>query len=164
MAAQFKFSIELPVRNEWQNVDLLRSSVQNCFSAVFRDIDGCHTVAMITGELLENAIKYGDWSHEPSLFLLRVWGDQKEAHVQVENPVKPDSPEVRELLETLEWMKGFASAEEAYRARLLQIAEKPPSEGLSKLGLVRMGYEGNCKLTAEVTPGSTLRMTAEVRL
>ena len=36
----FGFSIDLTVRNEWKNIDLLRTSVQNCFIAVFADLDG----------------------------------------------------------------------------------------------------------------------------
>lgn len=54
------FSIDLPVRSEWANVDLLRVSVQDCVTAVFGDIAGCRSLAMVTGELIENAIEYGD--------------------------------------------------------------------------------------------------------
>src|SRR5262249_4675535 len=60
--SRFAFSIDLPIRSDWANVDLLRTSVQNCFTAVFSEVDGCQALAMVTGELLENAIKYGDWS------------------------------------------------------------------------------------------------------
>jgi hypothetical protein len=127
----FSFSIDLPVRSEWANVDLLRTSVQNCFTAVFSDIDGCHALAMVTGELLENAIKYGDWQGQPGgSFRLRVWGEgtrggagQRSAHVSVENPVRDDDPGVAELLATIRWIESFASPVEAYRAKLLQIAE-----------------------------------------
>src|SRR6188472_1509324 len=68
----FGFSIDLTVRNEWKNIDLLRTSVQNCFIAVFADLDGCHAIAMVTGELLENALKYGDWTGgDRAIFRLR---------------------------------------------------------------------------------------------
>src|SRR5262249_37618116 len=71
----FGFSIDLTVRNEWRNIDLLRTSVQNCFIAVFADFDGCHSIAMVTGELLENALKYGDWTRgDRAMFRLRVQG------------------------------------------------------------------------------------------
>jgi len=36
------FSLDLPVRNEWSNVELLRTSVQSCFTAVFSDVQGSH--------------------------------------------------------------------------------------------------------------------------
>ena len=49
MKDEFGFSIDLTVRSEWRNIDLLRTSVQNCFTAVFADVDGCHAIAMVTG-------------------------------------------------------------------------------------------------------------------
>ena len=48
-AGTFSFSIDLPIRSDWANVDLMRTSVQNCFTAIFSDIDGCHALAMVTG-------------------------------------------------------------------------------------------------------------------
>jgi hypothetical protein len=155
----FNFSIDLPVRSEWANVDLLRTSVQNCFTAIFSDLEGCHSLAMVTGELLENAIKYGDWSGKESSFRLKVWGEGKRAHIAVENPVVPGEGGAHEVLEILRWIRSFPSANEAYRARLIEIA-KGPAGSVSKLGLVRIAYEGDCDLGAEVSNG-VLRVTAE---
>jgi len=158
----FNFSIDLPVRSEWANVDLLRTSVQNCFTAIFSDIEGCHSLAMVTGELIENAIKYGDWAgSEEHRFRLRVWGEGRSAHVSVENPVSSNDTNAQEVLHTLGWMRGFPTAIDAYRAKLLEIAaaERAPSD--SKLGLVRIAYEGNCVLTAEIAR-SVLRVQAEL--
>jgi two-component sensor histidine kinase len=166
-APTFSFSIDLPIRSEWANVDLLRTSVQNCFTAVFSDIDGCQALAMVTGELLENAIKYGDWSGDQGgEFRLRVWGEAgrgaapRSAHVCVENPVDAGGSNVRAVLATLEWLKGFASAKDAYRAKLLEIAEAAGNMSASGLGLVRIAYEGNCTLRAEVG-GRMLKVTAD---
>jgi hypothetical protein len=158
---QFSFTIDLPVRSEWSNVDLLRTSVQNCFTAVFSDIEGCHSLAMVTGELLENAIKYGDWTGtEEHRFRLRVWGEGRSAHVSVENPIA-DEENAAEVLKMLGWMQTFPSADEAYRAKLLEIAASDRSAGVSKLGLVRIAYEGNCTLKADISPG-VLRVHAEL--
>jgi hypothetical protein len=164
----FSFSIDLPIRSDWANVDLLRTSVQNCFTAVFSDIDGCQALAMVTGELLENAIKYGDWSGDDGgAFRLRVWGETARpgtqghrAHVQVENPIKPDDPNVASMLATLEWIAGFPSAKEAYRAKLLEIAAERDEMSPSRLGLVRIAYEGSCTLRAELS-GGVVRVTAD---
>jgi hypothetical protein len=162
----FGFSIDLPIRSEWANVDLIRTSVQNCFTAVFSDIDGCQALAMVTGELLENAIKYGDWTGDPGgSFRLRVWGESagarpRSAHVSVENPVRPDDPGVAELLRTLAWIAGFPSAQDAYRAKLLEIAASAGDLEESRLGLVRIAYEGSCRLSAEVTD-HVLKVTAD---
>jgi hypothetical protein len=158
----FNFSIDLPVRSEWANVDLLRTSVQNCFTAIFSDIEGCHSLAMVTGELIENAIKYGDWSGiDEQRFRLRVWGEGRSAHVSVENPVLATEEAAHEVLQTLGWMRSFATPLDAYRAKLLEVASADREPGSSKLGLVRIAYEGNCLLSAELKRG-VLRVQAEM--
>jgi hypothetical protein len=152
--ANLNFSIDLPVRSEWANVDRLRTSIQNCFTAIFADAEGCQSLAMIAGELVENAIKYGDWSSaDDRRFRLRVWGEGRSAHVLVENPVQHGNGNVAEVLNTLGWMRNFRSPIEAYRAKLLEIAAANREDGNSKLGLVRIAYEGNCLLTAELVRG-----------
>jgi two-component sensor histidine kinase len=129
---------------------------------VFSDIEGCHALAMVTGELLENAIKYGDWSGDDHRFRLRVWGEGNRAHVSVENPIREGDRGADEVLRTLGWMGQFATPDEAYRARLLEIADGiGGANSTSKLGLVRIAYEGNCRLGAEVVNDS-LRVTAEM--
>jgi hypothetical protein len=156
------FSIDLPVRSEWTNVDLLRTSVQNCFTAIFNDSEGCYSLAMVTGELIENAIKYGDWrGKNEQRFRLRVWGEGRQAHVSVENPVNGSEASAEQVLKTLGWMRGFSSPSAAYRAKLLEIAATDRDHGKSRLGLVRIAYEGNCILTAELTRG-VLRVQAEL--
>jgi hypothetical protein len=159
----YSFSLDLPVRNEWKNVELLRSSVENCFQAVFSDIDGCNALSMVTGELLENALKYGDWDADVAekAFRLRVDGTSGRTVVTVQNPVKPGDPGLAELLDTIAWIKTFKTPADAYRARLLDIASADSDIQSSKLGLVRVAYEGNCHVDARVD-GSTLTVTAEM--
>lgn len=152
---EFGFSIDLTVRNEWRNVDLLRTSVQNCFTAVFADLDGCHAIAMVTGELLENALKYGDWiSGDRAMFRLRVHGNSGKIDVSVSNPLKEADANAATLLKAIEWINGFDKPEQAYRARMLQIAQSEGDESPSRLGLVRIAFEGNCRLSAVVREGT----------
>jgi two-component sensor histidine kinase len=162
---QFSFSLDLPVRNEWRNVELLRTSVENCFQAVFADLDGKTAISMVTGELLENALKYGDWDSEEGrrAFRLRVDGDRARAVVTVQNPVKPGDPGLREVLDTVEWIRTFKTPGDAYRARLLEIAQAEGDTAPSRLGLVRVAYEGNCTVEATVE-GATLTVTARMQL
>lgn len=156
----FGFSIDLTVRNEWRNIDLLRTSVQNCFIAVFADLDGCHAIAMVTGELLENALKYGDWtSGDRAMFRLRVHGREGNIEVSVQNPLRANDPNAAALMSALEWLNGFSKPEQAYRARMLQIAQEEAEGAPSKLGLVRIAAEGNCRIAARVDNG-TVTVTA----
>jgi hypothetical protein len=80
--------------------------------------------------------------------------------VAVECPVDPDPAATQRLFDTLQWIAGFATAEDAYRARLLEIAASPGADG-SRLGLVRVAYEAGCTLRAEID-GNVLRVTADV--
>jgi len=156
----FGFSIDLTVRNEWKNIDLLRTSVQNCFIAVFADLDGCHAIAMVTGELLENALKYGDWTGgDRAMFRLRVHGREGNIEVSVQNPLRGSDPHAESLRSSLEWLASFPKPEAAYRARMLQIAQEENDAAPSKLGLVRIAFEGNCKITSKVDNG-TVTVTA----
>ena len=156
----FGFSIDLTVRNEWKNVDLLRTSVQNCFVAVFADLDGCHAIAMVTGELLENALKYGDWSTaDRAQFRLRVHGREGNIEVSVQNPLRANDQSAAALMQALEWLNGFPKPDQAYRARMLQIAQEEGDAAPSKLGLVRIAAEGNCRITAR-TDNGTVTVTA----
>ena len=154
----FGFSIDLTVRNEWKNVDLLRTSVQNCFVAVFADLDGCHAIAMVTGELLENALKYGDWTTaDRAQFRLRVHGREGNIEVSVQNPLRANDQNAAALMQSLEWLSSYPTPDQAYRARMLQIAQEDLEA--SKLGLVRIAAEGNCRISARVDNG-TVTVTA----
>ena len=158
--ASLDFSIDVPVRSEWASAERLRASVGGCVLAMFGDVDASHALGLVTAELAENAIKYGRWSGVGETFRLRVWGGRPCAHVTVESPVDPDPAATQRLFDTIRWIDGFASAEEAYRARLVEIAASPGVEG-SRLGLVRVAYEAGCTLRAEID-GEVLRVTADV--
>jgi hypothetical protein len=161
MSDEYGFQIDVPVRTEWQNVTLLVTSVQNCFHAMFADLEGSHMVAMVAGELLENAIKYGTWKQQGDRHLrLRVSGRKGKARVTVENPARPEA--VAEVARTLDWMKEHASADAAYRARLMAIAETADPD-VSKLGLIRIAYEGRGHISCEYEDG-VLRVIADLAL
>jgi hypothetical protein len=150
----FAFSIDLTVRNEWKNIDLLRTSVQNCFTAVFADLDGCHAIAMVTGELLENALKYGNWAQtNHTMFRLRVTGSGGDIEISVQNPLKTDDANAASLKKAVDWINSFPKPEAAYRARLLQIAQEDVEGSPSRLGLVRIAFEGNCRLGLSIDNG-----------
>src|SRR5438067_1859482 len=88
-APPVNFHLELPIGPEWQNVDLLRLAILNCLAAVFGDQELSESVGIVTSELLENAIKYGDWTRRGGMrFLtLSVRGTGHEVRVEVASPI-----------------------------------------------------------------------------
>jgi hypothetical protein len=155
-APPVNFHLELPIGPEWQNVDLLRLAILNCLAAVFGDQDLSESVGIVTSELLENAIKYGEWSKRGAMrFLtLSVRGTGHEVRVEVASPITDASAHLANIKKTLDWIGRFPSAREAYIARMQMIAEAPERTGESKMGLVRIAYEGPCTIEASVESGA----------
>ncbi|HKA88898.1 MAG TPA: hypothetical protein VKE22_14615 [Haliangiales bacterium] len=156
-AGRYDFRIELPIRNEWENIERVRVSVLEFFVAVFHDVHGCRSLANVAGELMENAMKYGDWSASETHLYLRICGDDARARVEVQSPIDPAAPELGELLDTLAWLRATPDARAAFESRILAAAARPP--GQAKLGLTRVAYEGGCTIEASVD-GRTLTVLA----
>jgi hypothetical protein len=153
----FRFTIDVPILNHWDNVELLRTSVQSCLTAVLRDVEGSELLAMVTGELVENAIKYGAWPEygttpgdNGGAFRLRIEGTGGEATISVENPIADGDRSVSRLFDTLRWLEQFPSRAEAYRQKVLEISKLPRGSSSSGLGLVRIAYEADCTLAADL--------------
>ncbi len=159
MNSPIQFQIEMPLTSEWKNVELLRSSVLNCLTTIFANNDFCRTIGMVTGELLENALKFGDWSNRPE-FRLRVFGAEDKVSIEVFNPIDPGGTGVERLLSTIDWLEEMGDPKVAFMARLGVLAQERSED--SGLGLVRIAYEGNCKLSASVDNG-IVRVCATTR-
>jgi hypothetical protein len=154
-----KFHIELPLTSEWRHVELLRTSVLNCLTTIFSSSDFCRTIGMVTGELLENALKYGEWESGAD-FRLHVYGVEDRVTIEVYNSIAPGGPEVEALMATLRYLQAHSSARAAFLERLGKLHEDPDTR--SGLGLLRIAYEGNCTLEASVE-GNVVRVCATTR-
>lgn len=140
------FQVEVPIGPRWQSIELLRTSILNCLAAIFHDEEISHQVSVVASELLENAVKYGDWTQPQTPdFQLRVWGDKGEVNVEVCNPTDKENGNIEKLFEMVQWLKSFDSPVDAYSARLRELADNENDIG-SRLGLARILYEGNCQL------------------
>lgn len=132
----------------------------SCLTAVFHNHDFARNASMIVGELLENALKYGDWSQPGrSEFMLRVRGSDHGVHIEVCNPVGPESAAAAQLLGTLDWLRSFPDRRKAYEARLRAVASSAAGDA-SGLGLARIAYEGDCELEASISDEGVLRVRA----
>jgi hypothetical protein len=95
------------------------------------------------------------------MFRLRVEGKDPNIQVSVQNPLKKDDSNTGNLMKQIEWLASFPTPEAAYRARMLQIAQDESLEesATSRLGLARIAFEGNCRLSAKIE-NDTVTVTA----
>jgi hypothetical protein len=156
------FHVELPIRAEWDTIEPLRASVLACVRAVFQDVSMSETLSMIATELVENAVKYGDWTRrDPAArFTLRVAGDEDAVEVVVSNPVHPAAGTER-LLHEVRRIADASSAEDVYLERMRALAATPGGEG--GLGLARVAFEGQCELAAALGPDGVVEVRAVTR-
>jgi hypothetical protein len=154
----FNFTIDFPVLGQWENVDQVRLSLQSCIATLFQNVDLRHTLAMVAGELLENAVKYAHRSDDHTMFRLKIWGALTDvAFVQVANPVDDESAKF--VLEQVANIRTAQSVADAYFERMREIASRPSR--MSRLGLLRIAYEGGCELSAQLEDG-ILTITAAI--
>ena len=156
----FRFTIDLPVTSKWEDIALVRSSVEMCLSTLFHDLERPQALAMVTGELLENAVKYGAWGREAGIFRLRIWGSRgAESFVEVSNPVDGDDA-ASAVIDAVRLLRSADSPAAALQARMMEIASGTGPGG-SGLGLLRIAYEGACELEAMVD-GGVVTVTARL--
>jgi hypothetical protein len=121
----------------------------------------CDTLAMVAGELLENAVKYGAAPGGGERGLgLSVAGDASSVEVEVSSPATPGDAHVERLLAELERIRRAPSPQEAYLDAMRRVALR---SGPGGLGLSRVAHEGGCDLEARVGEDGVLRVRATTR-
>ncbi|MCC6645037.1 MAG: sensor histidine kinase [Polyangiaceae bacterium] len=139
--------LDLRIPPQWARIERVRVAVSTCVSAVFADTDLEDALAMTCAELIENAIKYG----HPSADRVQLTLFDRPDHVVVEVVNTPASDaSVAALRSRIEWIASFPTAQDAYFAAIAAVSEKPEGDTGSGLGLVRIAYEGGCKLSCEL--------------
>ena len=125
----------------------VRESAAHAVHASLGDIDKRDAVAMVTAELLENAIKHSSVQNEPVRY--RMSADENGFAVRVSNGcTESDWENVDELRSTIEWIDSCEDARQAYLLRALSICHTDAYEE-GNLGLVRVAYGGQCDLSCE---------------
>jgi hypothetical protein len=147
---------------DWQRAQSIRSSVSQGVESILREGGFRDAIVMVTGELLENAVKYGD--PEGSLVDYQLVVQRGAAHIRVRSKCEPTSHDVlrlRRLIDELSQVEP-AQIEELYHRRLLELCT---SETLQTgLGLVRIAYEGGARLRYAVDEAqSRLEVEAELK-
>lgn len=155
------FQIELPLRPDWEAIAPLRQSVTACLRSVFRDHALCDSLAMVAGELLENAVRFG--ARQPGSargFALSVVGGPGGVEVEVSNPVDRGDPGHERLMAEIARIARAPSPQEAYLEAMRRVAISGREGGL---GLSRISHEGGCDVSASLGTDGLLRVRAITR-
>lgn len=122
--------------------------------------DIAYALAMVSQELLENAVKYGSFRAPTDGIAYTLEIGDRHITIEVKSPTASDPAQLKKLDDTIQWIRGFQNPFEAYVERLKEVSAQPYTEGESGLGLARVAYEGQCILDFYVDDTDTLALSA----
>jgi len=125
------------------------------------DPDAQNALSMVACELAENATKYGHFREDKEVVRVSLEILPSHVTVTVANPVtQAEAEELAVLDETIQWIRGFQDPFQAYLERLRDVSSQSLSSTESRLGLVRIAYEGQSILDFYVGADGILVVSA----
>lgn len=152
-------SFSLKIEPEWNIIKKIKEFINTEPEIVSRGEDFREATLLTAIELVENALKYSDGEPPQSVhFAFEINGGTVE--IVVRNATS-DAANLSALSETLAKIQS-ANAFDLYVERLEQIRDNP--DGHSRMGLVRIAYEGEYSLTLrQLSPNEVeIRATREL--
>jgi len=144
---------------EWETIKPVWDATTAYFNGAGLDADTGYALAMVTQELLENAVKYGHFGPSDQI-RLEIQIRRRDVTIEVTHRVEPDEARLKRLDLTIQWIRGFQNPFEAYVERLKAVSVATPQQGESGLGLVRIAYEGQSILDFYVNEHHELAVSA----
>lgn len=155
-AAAIEIRLSLPP--EWPKADAVAVLAKTATAAAYAHAELSEDVGVVASELMENAVKYGDWSGAAQLtFSFISVSDQLE--IEVSCPCDATSPHYERLMTSLRTIEK-SNARDSYLERLAQIVEDPNERG--GLGLFRLAHGANCRLSARLAEDHRLHVRAQL--
>ncbi len=164
--------LELTLPPIWDRVREARAALIHAARAVGLGDEYADIAGLVTSELLENAIKYGNFSLDGPAVTLVVHMSSGLARIVVTNPVDPRSEHPQRLRATLARLADAASPLDAYVARMAQIltplvphrpSQPPePDSTESGLGILRVAHEGGSTVNARFLGEAAIEVTASM--
>lgn len=154
-------SVVFKLLPEWDKIEEAREKTEEFLEAKGCGLDDIDALIMITGELLENAVKYGDYVSAEDFIILSIIIDQGEIIIDVANPIQEDRNQyLIKLDKTIQWIRGFQNPFEAYIEKLKSISSQSLDSMESGLGLTRIAYEGQAVLDFFVSEENRVKVSA----
>ncbi len=155
-------TLDVSIAPTW---DAIKAAWDPCRSALVESGlsgDEAYQLAMVSQELLENAVKYGAFAAAERIDL-RMRIAPEDVTIEVKSRVGVDDAHLRRFDRRIQWIRGFQDPFEAYVERMKAVAAQPYSSGESGLGLTRIAYEGRSVIDFYVDENNTLAVSAVYR-
>jgi hypothetical protein len=154
--------LDLLVPADWKRIDRVREVVTGCLGTICEGQadDVADALSMVSAELLENAMKYGDTERPEILFSLALRSEPDELVVTVANTTGSDPRNIHALRNRIDWLHGFSSPAEAYVAALGDLYKRADSAVPGGLGLVRVAHEGGCTVALDASSPGWVKVLA----
>jgi hypothetical protein len=137
--------VELRFGPRWTYISCVRKFVAGFFMIGLADKERAEQISLAASELLENAVKYA--SEEETSLTISIAKSAGEVDLCVSNAVEPHQ------LNVLRREFALATTGDAETTYLMRMKDAAKTEGLSRLGLVRLRYEAGADLRLETTDG-----------
>ena len=137
----------LSLKPQWEEIDALGGRCMDFLKGEGLNADAQNALAMVACELAENATKYGHFGGVKEVVKVSLEVLPSQVTVTVSNPVTPEEAESLAILDhTIQWIRGFQDPFQAYLERLRDVSSQSLLSTESRLGLVRIAYEGQSTL------------------
>jgi hypothetical protein len=154
-------TLQLALRPVWEEIDALGVRCMDFLKGEGLDVDAQNALSMVACELAENATKYGHFNGEKETVRVALAVYPSSVTVTVSNPVTQQESESLAILDhTVQWIRGFHDPFQAYLDRLRDVSAQGLLSTESRLGLVRIAYEGQSTLDFYVGADGILVVSA----
>jgi hypothetical protein len=151
-------SLEVELQPEWRNVTRASEAVALLVLGTYGDDDLRDAIAMVSAELLENAIKYAD---PQKLVRLTIHDDAKAITVEVTNAVvQPE--EIQRLAARLDWLRNQPDPASAWVEALSLATAGTSNPERPGLGILRIAHEGGSRVDYDVSEPGHLTVRASM--
>ncbi len=157
--------IRMSIKPEWDNIEDVRVQTETFLKMQKIQEDVMDAVIMNISELLENAIKYGNFNNGINDIIASISISERDITVEVKSPVKDeDDRHFRRLDKIVQWVRGYQNPFEAYIEKIKEVSLQPIDDNQSGLGIVRIAYEGQSIIDFFVNDDNIISVSAVYHL
>jgi len=147
--------IRISIEPTWNIVLNINDRIDDLFPDISKDVS--ESIRMISTELVENAVKYGEKVDALTGIDFALVRSSNEIIVKVANGVLIED-NVNRVIKNIDKIRNCADPSVLYIERLMELLESKNTE-VSELGLYRIAYEGDCAVDYEYA-SNVLTITA----